>query len=68
LPHNLSSFRYEGSLTTAPYTEPVSWLVLQHHRAILPASLHHFQTRFPAGDSRPVQPLNGRTVKYRAQH
>lgn len=68
LPHNLSTFRYDGSLTTAPYSEPVSWLVLKHHRAILPASLKHFQTRFPDGDSRPVQPLNGRTVKYRAQY
>ncbi|NEA34227.1 carbonic anhydrase family protein [Streptomyces sp. SID13031] len=68
LPHDLSTFRYEGSLTTAPYSEHVSWLVLNHHRPIRSASLHHFQTRFPAGDSRPVQPLNGRTVKYRPQH
>lgn len=68
LPHDLSTFRYQGSLTTAPYSEPVSWLVLTHHRHILPASLSHFQTRFPEGDSRAVQPLNGRTVQYRPQH
>jgi carbonic anhydrase len=68
LPADLSTFRYEGSLTTTPFSEPVSWLVLKEHRKLLPASLTHFQTRFPAGDSRPTQPLNGRTVKYRPQH
>ncbi|WBQ06572.1 carbonic anhydrase family protein [Kribbella sp. CA-293567] len=68
LPRDLSSYRYQGSLTTTPFTEPVSWFVLNHIRQILPASLAHFQTRFPDGDSRTLQPLNGRTVKYRAQH
>jgi len=68
LPSDLSTFRYEGSLTTAPYSEPVSWLVLNHIRRVEPASLAHFQTRFPDGDSRPVQPLNGRTVRFRPQN
>jgi carbonic anhydrase len=68
LPHDLATYRYDGSLTTAPYSEPVSWLVLAQHREILPVSLHHFQSRFPDGDSRAPQPLNGRTVKYRPQH
>lgn len=68
LPRDLSTYRYQGSLTTDPYTEPVSWLVLKHHRGILPVSLAHFQSRFPEGDSRAIQPLNGRTVTYRPQH
>ncbi len=68
LPANLSTFRYDGSLTTTPYSEPVSWLVLNHIREIKSTSLAHFQSRFPDGDSRPLQPLNGRTVTYRPQH
>jgi carbonic anhydrase len=68
LPRDLSTYRYQGSLTTDPYTEPVSWFVLKHHRGILPVSLAHFQSRFPEGDSRAIQPLNGRTVSYRPQH
>ncbi len=68
LPTDLSTFRYDGSLTTAPYSEPVSWLVLKQIREIKASSLAHFQSRFPDGDSRPLQALNGRTVKYRPQH
>jgi len=68
LPANLSTFRYDGSLTTNPYSEPVSWLVLNHIREIKSTSLAHFQSRFPDGDSRPLQPLNGRTVTFRPQH
>jgi carbonic anhydrase len=67
LPDDLSSFRYEGSLTTSPYTEPVSWLVLQNHRPIQAASLYRLQLRFPDGDSRMLQPLGARTVAYRPQ-
>ncbi|GAA0592752.1 carbonic anhydrase family protein [Kribbella sandramycini] len=68
LPTDLSTYRYDGSLTTTPFSEPVSWLVLSHIREIKSSSLAHFQTRFPNGDSRALQPLNGRTVRYRPQH
>ncbi|GAA3552640.1 carbonic anhydrase family protein [Kribbella ginsengisoli] len=67
LPDDLSTFRYEGSLTTPPYGEPVSWLILRSHLSIQAASLHNLRLRFPAGDSRMMQPLNGRTVCYRDQ-
>jgi carbonic anhydrase len=67
LPGELSTFRYQGSLTTAPYSEPVSWLVLEQHRKVAAASVHRYRRLFPEGDARETQPLNGRVVQYRPQ-
>jgi carbonic anhydrase len=67
LPDDLSTFRYDGSLTTAPYTEGVSWLVLRQHRAVTDTAVEGFEELFPKGNARKLQPLNNRTVRYRKQ-
>jgi len=67
LPRELSTFRYEGSLTTAPYSEPVSWLVLAKRRLVTAASVRAYRKLFPDGDAREPQPLNDRVVQYRPQ-
>jgi carbonic anhydrase len=67
LPRELSTFRYEGSLTTAPYSEPVSWLVLAKRRLVTAESVKAYRMLFPEGDAREPQPLNGRVVQYRPQ-
>jgi carbonic anhydrase len=67
LPRDLSTFRYQGSLTTDPYSEPVSWLVLARHGKVAAASAKAYRRLFPEGDSREPQPLNGRVVQFRPQ-
>jgi carbonic anhydrase len=67
LPRELSTYRYEGSLTTAPYSEPVSWLVLAKRRLVTAASVKGYRALFPEGDAREPQPLNDRVVQYRPQ-
>lgn len=67
LPRDLDTFRYTGSLTTAPYTEPVSWLVLARHRSVATATAARLRALFPDGDARDLQPLGGRTVVLRRQ-
>jgi carbonic anhydrase len=67
LPRELSTFRYQGSLTTSPYSEPVSWLVLAHQQKVAAASLNGYRKLFPDGDARETQPLNGRVVQFRPQ-
>lgn len=67
LPPELSTFRYDGSLTTSPYTESVSWLVLRRHRAVSVETLTGFRRLFPDGDARDLQPLGDRVVGYREQ-
>lgn len=62
LPSAKSYFAYPGSLTTPPCTEGLRWIVLK-----TPVALSAGQIAVFAGDhgptNRPVQPLNGRTVR-----
>jgi carbonic anhydrase len=64
LPSDLSTFRYDGSLTTAPYTEGVSWLVLKQHVRMSSTTVERYGEFFPDGNARELQPINGR---YREQ-
>ena len=63
LPRTLTTLRYSGSLTTAPYTEGVSWLVLARPRALATETVDRLRALFPEGNARELQPLAGRTVE-----
>jgi carbonic anhydrase len=62
LPSDKAYFTYPGSLTTPACTEGLRWILLK-----APVSLSAEQISVFAGDhgptNRPVQPLNGRTVR-----
>lgn len=60
LPNVLTSFRYDGSLTTSPYTEGVKWNVLTSHATLSQSQLDGFLALFPSGDSREEQDFDGR--------
>ncbi|MET0621469.1 MAG: carbonic anhydrase family protein [Pyrinomonadaceae bacterium] len=66
LPHGLESYRYSGSLTTPDasgvFKEGVSWVVLAEPIEMSAEQIEAFRQLFPEGNSREVQPLNGRTV------
>ncbi|RHY28231.1 hypothetical protein DYB32_006125 [Aphanomyces invadans] len=51
-------YRYQGSLTTPPYTEGVEWILVKDPRTMSAAQLQHFIDILP-GDSnaRDLQPL-----------
>ncbi|HEX7956746.1 MAG TPA: carbonic anhydrase family protein [Pyrinomonadaceae bacterium] len=67
LPHGLESYRYDGSLTTPDksgvFKEGVSWVVLAEPIEMSPEQIEAFRQLFPEGNSREVQPLNGRSVR-----
>lgn len=63
LPEDLASFRYTGSLTTPPFTEGVKFVVLEEAVEMSRQQIEGFLQLFPEGNSREVQPLNGRTVR-----
>ena len=62
LPSYLGSYRYDGSLTTPPFTEGVLWDVLAQPITMSAEQIEAFQSFFEEGDARGVQPLNGRVV------
>lgn len=61
LPADRAYFQYEGSLTTPPCTEGVTWFVLQTPIAASRAQLEQFARVFE-NNSRPTMPLNDRHV------
>lgn len=61
LPRQLGAVRYQGSLTTAPYTEGVQWFVVAP-QTVSAEGAARFRAVFPDGDAREVQPLAGRRL------
>ena len=62
LPAEHAYYRYEGSLTAAPCTEGVTWLVLKQPLTVSAEQLAYWRTRF-ADNIRPPQKLQGRVVQ-----
>ena len=64
LPGDYKSFRYAGSLTTPVCGQGVQWNVLKTPIKASAEQIAKFAKLFaPAGNARPLQPLNGRTVE-----
>jgi len=62
LPRVRETFRYSGSLTTPQFDEGVQFIVFTEPISFAPQQIGAFQKLFPHGNSREVQPLNGREV------
>lgn len=62
LPENRDYYTFQGSLTTPPCGEGVTWLVLKSPLKIADAQIAAFGKIYPL-NARPVQPLNGRTIQ-----
>jgi carbonic anhydrase len=61
LPESLQFYHYDGSLTHPPCTEGVTWFVLQQHVDVAISHLN-FLRNVIGENSRPIQPLGGRTI------
>ncbi len=55
-------FHYEGSLTTPPCSENVSWVVFERPFMLSEGQVNLLKRNMPTNNYRGVQPLRGRTV------
>lgn len=62
LPESLDYYKYEGSLTTPPCSENVTWHILKSPVTISPAQLSDFQALFPM-NARGLQPIHERVIQ-----
>jgi carbonic anhydrase len=62
LPRSRKYYTFAGSLTTPPCSEGVTWFVLSSPVQVSEAQVARFGKIY-SNNARPVQPLNGRTVK-----
>jgi carbonic anhydrase len=61
LPADRGYYNYQGSLTTPPCSENVTWFVLKHPITVSAAEIEQFSKLY-RHDARPTQPLYGRVV------
>jgi carbonic anhydrase len=62
LPPGRHYYRFEGSLTTPPCSEGVTWIVLSQPVTVSKQQLAAFMHTMGFANNRPVQPLNARKV------
>lgn len=61
LPASSASFRYQGSLTTPPCSQIVSWVVMSDPVPVSAEQIATFAARYP-NNARPLQPLHDRAL------
>ncbi len=59
-------YTYQGSLTTPPCTEHVTWILISEIFSVSRAQLNEFMDILPhhIANNRPIQTINDRTVRY----
>ena len=62
LPAQRGYYTFEGSLTTPPCSEGVTWFVMKEPVTVSAGQVKRFAAVYP-DNARPVQPLNGRSLQ-----
>ena len=64
VPSDSGYYRYAGSLTTPPCSEPVDWIVLREIRTVSQDQANSLAALHNGFNHRPIQPRNGREIIY----
>ena len=62
LPRRHDYIRYNGSLTTPPCSEGVTWIVMEDIESASIEQIQHFRQVMQHPNNRPVQPVNARLI------
>ena len=62
MPSTLTTYRYDGSLTTPPCSEGVKWYLMSTLVEVSPEQVEAFRA-VVRNNNRPVQALNGRAIQ-----
>lgn len=62
LPQNYAYYRYNGSLTTPPCSEGVTWIVMKNQQTVSRDQIDKFTHVMHHDNNRPVQPINARLI------
>ena len=64
-PADLGYYKYQGSLTTPPCSEPVDWFVMHEIGTVSQDQVDRLRALLGGiGNNRPIQPLNGREINF----
>ncbi len=61
-PEDLGYYKYEGSLTTPPCTEPVDWFIMLEQGSVSQEQIDQVAALTGGGNNRPLQPLGDRSI------
>ena len=61
-PNELSYYRYDGSKTTPPCDEPVSWYMMREQKTISPEQVANLLALSGGSTNRPIQPTGSRVI------
>lgn len=62
MPASLDYYRFNGSLTTPPCSEGVTWIVLKASQTVSEGQITAFSQTLGHSNNRPVQPANARII------
>ncbi|PIT54170.1 hypothetical protein BHC44_04875 [Snodgrassella alvi] len=62
-PQQHKYYRYTGSLTTPPCSEPVIWILFRQPISLSKAEIEEISHYLPKNNNRPIQPLNNRIIE-----
>ena len=61
-PNELGYYRYDGSKTTPPCDEPVSWYMMREQKTISPEQVANLLALSGGSTNRPIQPTGSRVI------